>query len=127
MFPRVRTSGVISVGYCLATVDLDKGSYCKHCNCNTPVIRDSSKYFPFTWLPSDIRNWIRNIEQHASDNVNKILVGNKADMEESKRVGALKVNPMFSGVCDWTITSVLHKIRCSCWDSLYQFSSTCVC
>eukprot|EP00850_Spirogloea_muscicola_P002780 SM000011S18958 [mRNA] locus=s11:46574:48914:- [translate_table: standard] len=34
---------------------------------------------------SDIRNWIRNIEQHASDNVNKILVGNKADMDESKR------------------------------------------
>jgi hypothetical protein len=49
------------------------------------VFHDSSKYFPFTWLPSDIRNWIRNIEQHASDNVNKILVGNKADMEESKR------------------------------------------
>lgn len=34
----------------------------------------------------DIRNWIRNIEQHASHNVNKILVGNKADMDESKRV-----------------------------------------
>lgn len=34
----------------------------------------------------DIRNWIKNIEQHASDNVNKILVGNKADMDESKRV-----------------------------------------
>jgi len=34
----------------------------------------------------DIKNWIRNIEQHASDNVNKILVGNKADMDESKRV-----------------------------------------
>jgi hypothetical protein len=33
----------------------------------------------------DIRNWIRNIELHASDNVNKILVGNKADMDESKR------------------------------------------
>ncbi|KAL4341336.1 hypothetical protein GQ457_08G012770 [Hibiscus cannabinus] len=30
---------------------------------------------------NNIRNWIRNIEQHASDNVNKILVGNKADME----------------------------------------------
>ncbi len=40
-------------------------------------------------LYSDIRNWIRNIEQHASDNVNKILVGNKADMDESKRVGVL--------------------------------------
>lgn len=36
--------------------------------------------------PADIRNWIRNIEQHASDNVNKILVGNKADMDDSKRV-----------------------------------------
>ncbi|OIT26632.1 ras-related protein rabe1c [Nicotiana attenuata] len=33
----------------------------------------------------DIRNWIRNIDQHASDNVNKILVGNKANMDESKR------------------------------------------
>ncbi|XP_071741050.1 ras-related protein RABE1c-like [Rutidosis leptorrhynchoides] len=34
---------------------------------------------------NNIRKWIRNIEQHASDNVNKILVGNKADMDESKR------------------------------------------
>ncbi|KAB1217919.1 Ras-related protein RABE1c [Morella rubra] len=34
---------------------------------------------------NNIRNWIRNIEQHASDNVSKILVGNKADMDESKR------------------------------------------
>ncbi|XP_038998725.1 ras-related protein RABE1a-like [Hibiscus syriacus] len=34
---------------------------------------------------NNIRNWIRNIEQHASDNVHKVLVGNKADMDESKR------------------------------------------
>ncbi|XP_024015503.1 ras-related protein RABE1e isoform X3 [Eutrema salsugineum] len=34
---------------------------------------------------NNIRNWMRNIEQHASDSVNKILVGNKADMDESKR------------------------------------------
>ncbi|KAF3441791.1 hypothetical protein FNV43_RR15706 [Rhamnella rubrinervis] len=33
----------------------------------------------------DIRNWIRNVEQHAPDNVNKILVGNKVDMDESQR------------------------------------------
>merc|ERR1712071_428819 len=33
---------------------------------------------------NNIKNWIRNIEQLASDNVNKILVGNKADMDESK-------------------------------------------
>ncbi|KAJ3086118.1 GTP-binding protein, partial [Quaeritorhiza haematococci] len=31
-----------------------------------------------------IRNWIRNIEQHASEGVNKILVGNKCDMLEKK-------------------------------------------
>nr|ACF86285.1 unknown [Zea mays] len=40
---------------------------------------------------NNIRNWIRNIEQHASDNVNKILVGNKADMDESKRVRKLYI------------------------------------
>ncbi|BDA51556.1 Ras-related protein RAB1BV [Coccomyxa sp. Obi] len=34
---------------------------------------------------NNIRNWMRNIEQHASDNVNKVLVGNKCDMDESKR------------------------------------------
>ncbi|GMY33890.1 ras-related protein RAB1BV-like, partial [Fagus crenata] len=35
-----------------------------------------------------IRNWIRNIEQHASDSFKKILVGNKAHVDERKRVGA---------------------------------------
>jgi len=34
---------------------------------------------------NNIRNWMRNIEQHASDNVNKILVGNKLDMADDKR------------------------------------------
>ncbi|KAJ1568392.1 GTP-binding protein, partial [Cladochytrium tenue] len=33
---------------------------------------------------NNIRNWIRNIEQHASDGVNKILLGNKCDMLEKK-------------------------------------------
>jgi Ras-related protein Rab-8A len=32
----------------------------------------------------NIRNWIRNIEQHAADNVDKILVGNKCDMISEK-------------------------------------------
>eukprot|EP00455_Lapot_gusevi_P057723 TRINITY_DN990_c0_g2_i1.p1 TRINITY_DN990_c0_g2~~TRINITY_DN990_c0_g2_i1.p1 ORF type:complete len:209 (+),score=71.04 TRINITY_DN990_c0_g2_i1:88-714(+) len=35
---------------------------------------------------SNIRNWIRNIEQHAADSVNKILIGNKCDMTEEKAV-----------------------------------------
>jgi len=34
----------------------------------------------------NIRNWIRNIEQHAADNVDKILVGNKCDMVSEKLV-----------------------------------------
>lgn len=35
-------------------------------------------------LTIDIRNWMRNIEQHASEGVNKILIGNKADMLDKK-------------------------------------------
>lgn len=34
----------------------------------------------------NIRNWMRNIEQHAADNVGKLLIGNKADMENLKVV-----------------------------------------
>lgn len=34
----------------------------------------------------NIRNWIRNIEQHAADNVDRILVGNKCDMHQEKVV-----------------------------------------
>ncbi|KAG2423550.1 hypothetical protein HXX76_015192 [Chlamydomonas incerta] len=35
---------------------------------------------------NNVRNWMRNIEQHASDNVNKILVGNKLDLAEKRVV-----------------------------------------
>ncbi|KAI8978976.1 GTP-binding protein ypt2 [Pilobolus umbonatus] len=34
---------------------------------------------------NNVRNWFANIEQHASEGVNKILIGNKCDME-GKRV-----------------------------------------
>mmetsp|Transcript_20194 Transcript_20194/g.33133 ORF Transcript_20194/g.33133 Transcript_20194/m.33133 type:complete len:205 (+) Transcript_20194:72-686(+) len=34
----------------------------------------------------NIRNWIRNIDQHAADSVNKILIGNKCDMVEKRVV-----------------------------------------
>lgn len=33
-----------------------------------------------------IRNWMRHIEDHAADNVNKILVGNKCDQVDKKVV-----------------------------------------
>jgi len=35
---------------------------------------------------ANIRNWIRNIEQHATESVNKMLIGNKCDMVEKKVV-----------------------------------------
>ena len=34
----------------------------------------------------NIRNWMRQIEQHASENVNKILIGNKCDKEQDRTV-----------------------------------------
>mmetsp|Transcript_22271 Transcript_22271/g.37779 ORF Transcript_22271/g.37779 Transcript_22271/m.37779 type:complete len:213 (+) Transcript_22271:172-810(+) len=37
---------------------------------------------------SNIRNWIRNIEQHATENVNKMLIGNKCDMVDKRVVEA---------------------------------------
>lgn len=33
---------------------------------------------------NNIRNWIRNIEKHATESVNKILIGNKCDMVDKK-------------------------------------------
>jgi len=34
----------------------------------------------------NIRNWIRNVQEHAAENVNKLLIGNKCDMVELKAV-----------------------------------------
>ncbi len=34
----------------------------------------------------NIRNWIKNIQEHASESVNKILVGNKCDLLDQKVV-----------------------------------------
>ena len=38
---------------------------------------------------SNVRNWMRQIDQNAAENVNRILVGNKCDVPESDR----KVSP----------------------------------
>ncbi|KAH6864050.1 ras family-domain-containing protein [Alternaria alternata] len=36
--------------------------------------------------PLDIRTWFSNVEQHATEGVNKILIGNKCDWEEKRAV-----------------------------------------
>jgi len=35
---------------------------------------------------NNIRTWFSNVEQHASEGVNKILIGNKCDWEEKRQV-----------------------------------------
>ena len=43
--------------------------------------------FSFTKVEgTDIRTWFSNVEQHASEGVNKILIGNKCDWEEKRAV-----------------------------------------
>merc|ERR1712065_94345 len=34
----------------------------------------------------NIKTWIRNIEQHASEDVEKMILGNKCDMEDKRMV-----------------------------------------
>jgi len=36
--------------------------------------------------PADIRTWFSNVEQHATEGVNKILIGNKCDWEDKRVV-----------------------------------------
>jgi len=35
---------------------------------------------------NNIRTWFSNVEQHATEGVNKILIGNKCDWEEKRQV-----------------------------------------
>jgi len=39
---------------------------------------------------TDIRTWFSNVEQHATEGVNKILIGNKCDWEEKRVVSTEK-------------------------------------
>ena len=38
---------------------------------------------------SNVRNWMRQIEQNAAENVNRVLIGNKCDVDPSERVKIL--------------------------------------
>ena len=52
---------------------------------NSMLSSPISVFFPCS-QSSDIRTWHANIEQHASEGVNKILIGNKSDWVEKKAV-----------------------------------------
>jgi GTPase SAR1 family protein len=36
--------------------------------------------------PIDIRSWVANVEKHATKGVNKILIGNKCDLDDKRVV-----------------------------------------
>ena len=40
----------------------------------------------------NIKNWIRNIEEHASADVEKMILGNKCDMNDRRQVCLLYYN-----------------------------------
>ncbi|KAJ5072493.1 rab gtpase [Anaeramoeba ignava] len=39
---------------------------------------------------NNVRNWIKNIEKHASENVSKILIGNKSDLTDQKVIETVR-------------------------------------
>nr|CAG8603822.1 14009_t:CDS:2 [Entrophospora candida] len=49
-------------------------------------IWDTAGQERFRTITTDIRNWFSNIEQHASEGVNKILIGNKCDWVEKSEI-----------------------------------------
>lgn len=52
-----------------------------------PIMNCVERVFRLTIsTASDIRTWFSNVEQHASEGVNKILIGNKCDWEEKRAV-----------------------------------------
>lgn len=52
-----------------------------HQNKQAPLLKAK-----LTLLSLDIRTWFSNVEQHATEGVRKILIGNKCDWEEKRAV-----------------------------------------
>ena len=52
----------------------------------SPYVIPFDKVLTCSFLSTDIRTWFSNVEQHATEGVNKILIGNKCDWEEKRAV-----------------------------------------
>lgn len=54
-----------------------------------------------------VKTWLHEIDRYASENVNKLLVGNKSDLTSKRQVRALGSGPSRTGLAsltgpDWT-------------------------
>ncbi|RYP03068.1 hypothetical protein DL764_005417 [Monosporascus ibericus] len=62
----------------------DQRSFDSKASLDRPILPPLA-FCPPVW-PVDIRTWFANVEQHATEGVNKILIGNKCDWEEKRVV-----------------------------------------
>lgn len=53
----------------------------------------------------NIKNWIRNIEENASADVEKMLLGNKCELSSGRQVNILQINYFCLGIHNKTIFS----------------------
>lgn len=53
---------------------------------------------------NNVKQWLNEIDRYASENVNKLLVGNKCDMAESRVVSYEAGKVIY-----WCISYLLHK------------------
>jgi len=60
----------------------------------------------------DVRTWHANVEQHASDGVNKILIGNKCDWDDKRVVSEEQARELADELgIDYLETSAKSSIR----------------
>ncbi len=75
----------------------------------------------------NVRNWMRQIDQNAAENVNRILIGNKCDVEAPDRVSRIRLY-FFSFLVPYTceVHAVRHSLctgsRLICLSDVAQFT-----
>ena len=74
----------------------------------------------------NVRNWMRNIEQHATENVCKILVGNKSDVPEEKRRGSAARGEVMADEFGITFFETSAKAGFQVEDAFFSIARDCV-
>ncbi|KAJ8273977.1 hypothetical protein COCON_G00086020 [Conger conger] len=59
----------------------------------------------------NIKNWIRNIEEHASADVEKMILGNKCDVNDKRQVSKDRGEEVSSALSSWSLVPVEYGIK----------------